>query len=274
MEGHLHHFLDFVLPPEKRYLGAILLVSLFGHLLCFFIFRIEAIPANRPLRAPLQVTLASIAPTIDQNKEGSVSFLDVRSPSIFAIPSVLPGDEKRMMGLPRIYAPPLDLLADSKLAASMGLSASLEAVESRASRAVAGARTAPMPISIETPPPLSGSSFLVSGPVSERSIIRKPDLPRPESKNILGCTGIQIQVNQRGLVEFAEVDESCSDSSIDQLGVKVARALIFSRSFKDNPALQQGKVTIYWDFVEKSSPLEINSPPVAPVAPSSGGGNP
>lgn len=275
MEGHLpqhlHQFLDFVLPRERRYLGAILLVSLLGHLFCFVLFKVRVEPPMRPPRPPMQVTLASMPPVVSEIQEASVSLLDIRNPSVFAVPPLLPGEEKRMMGVPEIYAPPLDLMAGSKMPAGMGLSASLDAVEARAIRSIEALKPSAMPIAIETPPPLSGSSFLLTGPVSERRVVRKPDLPKPETKSIdLGCTVIQILVNQNGLVEFADIEESCRDSSIDQMGMNAARALVFTPTVKTEASLQQGRLTIYWDFVEKSAPLEISAPPPAPAVPPSG----
>lgn len=270
MEEHLHQFLDFVLPRERRYLGAVLLLSLLGHLFCFVLFKVRVEPPIRPPRPPLQVTLASVPPVVTEIHEAAVSLLEIRNPSVFAVPPVLPGEEKRMMGTPEVYAPPLDLMAGSKMPAGMGLSASLDAVEARAIRSMEALKASPMPIAIETPPPLSGSSFLLTGPASERRIIRKPDLPKPATKAIdLGCTVLQILVNQDGLVEFADIEESCRDSSIDQMGMNAARALVFAPTAKDEASLQQGRLTIYWDFVEKSAPLEISAPP-APAVPPSG----
>jgi len=264
-EGHLphqlHQFLDFVLPREKRYLWAIIVVSLLGHMLCFFIFQVKIAPPMRPPRPPLQVTLAAVPPSVSEVPEAALTFLDIRNPSVFGVPPVLPGEEIKMMGRPDIYAPPLDLLAGSKIVAGMGLAAGLDAVEARAIRSISNQKPVAMPISIETPPPLSGSSFILSGSLAGRAIQRKPELPKPETKTIQGCTEIRLSVNARGMVEFADVENSCGDPAIDQTALNAARTLIFAASDAADAPLEQGKMTVYWDFVEKTEPLSISVPP-------------
>ncbi|NJK92001.1 MAG: hypothetical protein HC904_09355 [Blastochloris sp.] len=80
----LHELWDDLVPPERRWLGVLILASLLAHTLFFFIFRIKAPESSSfPLR-PAQVFWMSTRNS--GSLEGNLIWLDWRDPSAIALP--------------------------------------------------------------------------------------------------------------------------------------------------------------------------------------------
>ena len=255
----LHELWELLLPPERRWLGLIVLISLAGHGACFFLFKVQPVAsAGLPAR-PGQVTLISTAlpARAGSSAGGGMIWMEWRDPSVIALPrSPLPG----LTGNLRL---PQWKQEEPAGAATAPLSfheftprADMASLSQQVSDDLKELKMEPKGVQIETPPPLSGTIVQITGALSERVITKKTELSQPPADRDLKATVLSLSVNMQGVVENVLVDTSCEDSAIDQVAVRELKNWRFGPA----PALQWGKAFIYWHFKEKPAPVTQPAP--------------
>jgi TonB family protein len=252
-------FWDLLVPVERRPLGFLIALSLAGHIACFFLFVTPTPPLLRAPRPPLTVSLAPLAPADPESPPTAErpALLDILDPRVLAIPQsplpepealhalnhdrpgpgAAPGSEKRPQALDRLPVPRQGL---SSLSDRLGTMNRLF-------------MPAPAAVVVETPPALSGTAWQIDGALAGRAVVKKPELGRPEVRDPLKATVLQIVANPNGLVEAGFVEESCGDSAIDQAGLHALRGMRFAPLPPGNTKTQTGRVTLFWDFAEKAA---------------------
>jgi len=188
-----------VLPQEKRWLGLLITLSLFLHLAVFFVFRIESLPEARALERPPSVVFIS-SETGKSRLDGSdpMMWINWRDPAVIAlprapIPDPVPlerkrsGDE-RLMTLPEL--PEWNPLKTGNPGVEQEL-------KSLVNENMGDARPTAMPLNVEAPPKLSGTVVVQQGLLKGRAVIRRVELPRPQTKVSLRASEYYVQVLSR-----------------------------------------------------------------------------
>lgn len=253
---NLEEIWDTVMPPERRWLGMIVMLVALLHLLALAWVQID-LPAGS-LQAPRarQVTLMlPVHPPGTIGEESWAVWLDWKDPSAIALPwtpllpPALPPSTPALSAPPPV--PPLPL--EDPLPGGQGLG-----IGQRAAQSLHTTRPPPMPIPLETPPALSGTLYRIDGLRSGRSLLTVPRLPRPRTDLALQRTVLNVLINRSGLVESALVQDSSMDPAVDMLAVQNVRTWRFTAD-PTAPEPEAVRVTFFWDLQAKS-PLEPNAP--------------
>ncbi len=253
----LHELWEGLLPPERRWLGLLVLISLAGHLGCFFIFKVETPPSAGVPQRPQQVTLLS-AGGADMVAAGSMVWMDWRDPSVMALPrSPLP-ELSRISSLPEWKQKGPESAPLPQQFREFVLKDDIASLSQQVSDSLKELKPEPKGLQIETPPPLSGTVVQITGALTDRAIQKKTELPQPAVDRDLKTTVLSFSVNEEGMIENILVDSSCEDSSVDQLAVRELRNWKFA-PVADTPT-QWGKALIYWHFKEKPAPAAPPAP--------------
>jgi TonB family protein len=247
---------EHVMPPERRWLGLIVVASALVHALGFMAVRIEMPEGRIFAHRPRQVTLMSNSLNASNwGEDNWALWLDWKDPSSIALP---------WTPLPTPFQPPTETygreaaaLPDRPSGPDRIQSDLVGAMEDRVnSRIRTGMREA-MPIPVETPPQLSGTKYRVDWRGPERTLLSVPRLPEPRTDMRLKSTALSLTVNRHGLVESVWVDESCGDPAIDQQAIQIVQSWRFSAG-KGPAELESARVVVFWDLKEKDIP-ERNS---------------
>jgi TonB family protein len=238
-----------VFPYEKRWLGLILFVSLLGHLAAFFIFQIQPVDARTPLERPHRLTWIS-ASSVQGGEMVSDPFAWIRwrDPSAIALPQSNVPDppplEEEGWSRSRRALPPLapfNPLETNQPGREFLLGSVLESIRHP--------EVEEMPLAMEAPPKLSGTVVVLRRTLENRNVIRKVELPRPETRESLRSTIYFLEVMPSGLVLNVRIDQSCGNTEIDQLGLEKLRQWRFA----PEPGMEDsvwGRVDVFWDYRE------------------------
>lgn len=239
-------FLETVLPPERRYLGLIIFISLVAHVAMFFVIKVPILPGLRQAKAPLSVVLWTSEASRGTLGFAEESLMSVRDPRLSILP---PETIDRMFArrLPTLQVPEEEQPGEAPV--TEWLPSHLASYAERVPVVGGSWQPGPMAVDVESPPPLSGTTFTVDGPLGNRPVLRRPVLGRPQVDSPLGVTVIGVQVNPEGLVEALWVETSSGDFQVDRAGLGAVRAMSFRQA--DGKERQAGRVTIYWDYTEK-----------------------
>jgi TonB family protein len=253
-------FWDLLVPVERRPLGLLIAVSLAAHLACFFVFTTAPLPVLRGPRPPLTVSLAPPEQMDPDNLPTAErpALLDILDPRGLAVPRTpLPEpDALHSMMWARPAAAPVDK-GGSFSPAMDRLPVLREDLPDPSDRLGTMNRLfmpPPAGVVVEAPPALSGTTWQIDGALSGRAVVKKPELARPEVRDPLKVSVLQIVANPNGMVEAGFVEESSGDSAIDQAGLRALRGMRFAPLAAGNNKMQTGRVTLFWDFAEKAAP--------------------
>jgi hypothetical protein len=108
-----------------------------------------------------------------------------------------------------------------------------------------------MPLTIEAPPKLSGTVVVLEGKLKGREIIKRLEMPRPQTKVSLMSTEYYVRVLSSGTVIQVMVDRSCGNTSIDQQGLSILKQWRFGAIEGDSSDIW-GRVSVFWDFQEEN----------------------
>ncbi|MDX6766682.1 MAG: TonB family protein [Candidatus Methylacidiphilales bacterium] len=253
-----HEIWEQIMPPQRRWLGLIIFASLLVHMAGFLVFRIDPVKTRAYADRPRQFKF--IDPRLQS--EGAMGdnwtqWLDWRDPTSIALPWTplqepsmaeveLPavGTENAMAPPPKPFALPRDLPAT---------------LSQQADRLITGTPPNPMPIRVESPPPLSGTTFRTEGKLAERKLLSRPGLPQPRTDLSLKITVLGIGVDRSGAVISAVVEESCGDGTVDQSAVQAVQGWMFNPR-SGGAESDWGRVSIFWDLNEKLAPATPKQP--------------
>ncbi|MFH1067699.1 MAG: TonB family protein [bacterium] len=260
----LHQLWDFLVPEEKRPLGWLIFFALLAHVSAFFLFKSET-SYLKPVQTfqPRVMLMRSVETSVGGMTSGWVDLLD---PSMIALPLAQLADEgfkKDVSRLQKIWPVkfPSSLLVPASVQTAH-LFVTLGELTKRAAASISLPRAKPMPVPIETPPPLSGTAVQFFGGLTKREAVKREPLPQPESPLALRPSVLRLAVDEQGVVAHVFLDESSGDSAIDLQAVKNLRNWRFAPlTKKTEPTadkLQWGRATVFWD---------IQSPSKGPIAP-------
>ncbi|GAB4239420.1 MAG: hypothetical protein OHK005_00870 [Candidatus Methylacidiphilales bacterium] len=242
----IESLLEIVLPEERRYFGLILLVAALGHLAAFFVFKVPPLPQLRQPKGPMQVVLwGEDVGGSSRLDPSALRVMEVRDPRV----AVLPPEEPVRVFAQRL--PVLRGLDEPMVAGEMDSWLAMDLPSYRERIKVVGARwePLPMPVVVESPPALRGSSWQVSGALADRKVVHRPVLGRPEADTALGVTVIRLQVGKEGLVLVAHVTESSGSFEVDRQGLAAVRRMAFEPVAA--PDVEAGQITLFWDYAER-----------------------
>jgi TonB family protein len=240
------------LSAERRWLGAILAVSLTLHLLFFFVIdlklgRTRSLPAR-----PSTVTFADFSGTGELASEGGEGgWLRWRDPAHLALPpDALPEPEIVRKALAGRFPERRTAASDQPVpfppsASPVTLNASIPPLDKQATAAAQRSIPEPSRRDITNPPGLGGSRYLLDGALAKRGLENIPELPQPEASSLPKPTVLQAGIDAKGHVVFASIDESSGNAELDQSALR----LVYRWKFKPAPsaALENGRIRIHWD---------------------------
>lgn len=246
----LHELWDDLVPPERRWLGLLILGSASAHLLFFFIFKIIPPSAAGAPKRPAQVTW------VPKNTKGQTSnqliWLDWRDPSALALPR---------SPLPKLHPKDtLPVIPDryqtlNKMSQKMDAPFLIDKQLPLAERVILKDElvdTKPDLVQVETPPNPGGTHISFFGALANRQILVRKEFPQPAVTDVLRVTILNLGVSASGGVETIMVEETSLDASIDLLAIKILRQWRFTPLTTKGTELTWGRAVIYWDFQDKT----------------------
>ncbi len=244
---------ETIFPQEKRWLGLIITASLIMHLAVFFIFRIESLPEGRVPDRPASVVFISSDTGINR-LDGSdpMKWIDWRDPAVIAlprapIPKPLPLIVDQTASYQQQPLPELPTWNPLEVPQT-DVASELNAVVQSSMKNTA---TAPMPLTVEAPPKLSGSVVVMQGALKNRKVVNRLELPRPQTKVSLTATEYYVRVLSGGAVVQVKVDRSSGSTEIDQEGANVLKKWQFE-ALEGETEDAWGRVIVFWDFQEEN----------------------
>jgi TonB family protein len=242
---------DVLVPKEKRPLGVLLLGSLALHISVFFIFKIDPIPPT--IGAPSQPRVSLVSSESSAGTDLNAWF-EIFDPSMIALPSSKPEPrtlhpiEHQAETFPDLPHPPVLIPFRVTLPT---LNLSLPPLPQRAETSIARRLETlrPMPLEVETPPPLSGTEVQLDRPLSQRDVTRRTALPQPQTTLALAPTILRLAVNAEGIPVHALILESSGDSAVDRLALENLKNWRFKPLENDSEqsGFQWSRATVFWD---------------------------
>lgn len=241
-----------VFPQEKRRLGLIIGFSLVAHVAFFFFFQIEQLPHDGVLERPPAVVFISNEITSSRlNGPNPMMWINWRDSSVIAMPDadvpepdIKRNHEESLLVTQRLPdLPEWQPLEIQKRTVAEDLKTLVEN-KMRLSRPEA------MPLRVEAPPKLSGSVVEFGQRLKDREVLKKVQLPRPQTKISLTATEYFLRVLPGGAVTEVKVNRSCGDPEIDQQGVRALTQWRFSPVAEASDIW--ARATVFWDFKEDS----------------------
>ncbi|MEM9398874.1 MAG: energy transducer TonB [Verrucomicrobiota bacterium] len=260
----LHELYDKMVPQEKRWFGVCIFFSFCFHLLGLFMVKLAPVVPDRLIIPAPEVTLAvftsEFGDWLEDNEGGGMGWINLRDPRLVSQPiASLPmiegllEDTEKMPALQESESTWIDLsqmISNLEEKTIQGLApASQRALEN-----IVNNKPLPMPLIVEAPPSLSGTSVVFTGDLASREIILRKDLPQPEATQPYGVTIVLLGVNRLGVVEFALVEEGSKNSELDYMALETLRDWRFKEAGDYLEILTWGRVVVSWDFQETKKP--------------------
>lgn len=254
----LHELVEQLLPPQRRWLGLMILGSFLLHVLGFFIFRLDPPGTRAFVSRPRQVTLMDPRLELGAGRTGDwTQWLDWRDPRAIALPwTPLAEIDVPEMLPPAVATTPLPELPPVSAILPRELPGTLP---EKAGKLVGGTVRQPMPIRVESPPPLSGTAYRLEGKLAARRVLGQPVLPQPRTDLSLKITVLGVGIDRKGEVISALVEETSGDPSVDQLAVQAVQSWLFAPRTGGAEA-DWGRVSVFWDLNEKLAPDPAKTP--------------
>jgi TonB family protein len=255
----IHDVWERVFPPEKRWLGLVIVGSLALHVMGMVLLDVRWPEGSRfPVR-PRQATLMSSAVGWSGGtREGLELWMRWRDPSVIAIPrSPLPDPPQMADMRPRPES--------WELPESLGQAAPLMPEERDHSLREEIRewnllrRAKPSSLPVVAPSPLSGSRVKFQGSLAEREVIKRVPLPRPQTSESLKVTVLLLGVRPDGGVDSVFVEESSLDSSVDQKGIEALKQWRFAPT--EASGNEFGRVIVYWDLIAEPAAQDTLTSP-------------
>jgi len=251
----IHDLWERVFPAEKRWLGVVIVSSLGVHVLVMLLFDVRWPSASRfPVRAEQATLILSGGSWSGVGAESLEPWLRWRDPSVIAMPrSPLP-DVPLMEELQPVadrWSLPDEVAGFDPLVDTDGR----DTLNEEVAEALLPDRASPEFVPVVAPPPLSGTRVQWHGALGEREVVKRTELPRPETTESLKVTVVMVGVRPDGGVDSVFVEESSMDSSVDADGVRALRQWRFAPV--DETGITYGQATIYWDLAPTT---EMNQP--------------
>lgn len=254
----LQEIWEQVMPPERRWLGLVIFGSLLVHLAGFFVFRVDPVNTRAYVSRPRQATLMTPGLEMGPGSGGNwIQWLDWRDPSAIALPwSPLAEPSIPELKPSTAGSVPLPDMPASPAVLPRDLPGSLP---EKADKLINGTTRQPMPIRVESPPPLSGTAYRLEGKISDRRILGKPVLPKPRTDLSLKVTILGVGIDRRGEVVSALVEESSGDGTVDQTAVQAVQSWLFAPR-SGGSEVDWGRVVVFWDLNEKLAEEPAKTP--------------
>ncbi len=233
------------LPPNQRWLGFFILLSLLGHTIAFFSLRIDT---TRPYQPHYPHFEAGV-----ETGQADAFWDSLNDPRLFVLPSQSTTEylQNTVTPLPSIWLPN-----------SLPLAAGLDAATTKAPALPDMAAADPgfqldRVATDERAPEFTGSHasawwFDSTLQAMQPSMVSK--LPSLVSNKALEPTDLNVAVNVDGDVQYVMVQGSCGDPDSDRLAARLAKRLRFQPGSPGK--LIWGKVTVFWDFHADVTPAK------------------
>ncbi len=254
----LHEIGELLLPPQRRWLGLFIVGSLLLHLAGFFVFRLDPLSTRAYVSRPRQVTLMDPRLELGAGRGGDwTQWLDWRDTSAIALPwsPLVEPDVPEMTPIPGAGIP----LPDSPKASHVLPRELSGTLAENAEKLIGNTVRQPMPLRVESPPPMSGTTYRLEGKISGRKVIGQPVLPQPRTDLSLKITILGLGIDRRGEVISALVEETSGDPSVDQLAVQSVQSWLFAPRTGGAEA-DWGRMVVFWDLNEKLAPEPTPTP--------------
>lgn len=251
----IHELWDSLMPFERRWMGMFIALSLFIHVAVFFLFKTPNVPLRISIPAQQEVTLLALPETTASQQ--AATWITLFDPRVIALPqpnAIASQTNFLKTQLEKLWE---DYIPRPKLLASSSTSAS--AVPSSVSQEASASLQIPfinLPkgADVEIPPPLRGSVVQINGPLAERQVLKKNQLPQPTATQGLKATTLHIGVTSEGVVLFTFLDESCGDPATDLLSLQYLKQWSFVPQTPSSEAITCSQVLVFWDPLPAKSP--------------------
>jgi hypothetical protein len=260
----LHPWIDFVPQPQRR-LGLFVCFALAVHFTAFFFIRIDATRAELQHQARTHVTVENAHPVA--GAEDSDLFWDeLTDPRLFLLP-VTPFNRVSVDELPPDFSVINSRLGSDQLPApatteNYPLVATVAAP--LPDQVAADMHPSRQPFSYETMPPIPAAktTWQWDSAFASRQPAIAPDLPSPVSNADLSPTELRLAVGADGTVRHVLLEETCQNPDLDQQAVRAAMKLRFGGT--QQPGLEWGRVTIFWNIIAPPREVVEPTPATAP----------
>jgi hypothetical protein len=265
----LQPWIEYV-PRQQRRLGLFIFLALLVHLAAFFFIRIDSTHAELQHQTRVHVALDYPRAVTANSESGDALWDRLTDPRLFLLPldplAGLASDE-----------PPMALnnnLGSSELPPSAppeDYRAALPAVTPLAQRVEEAMRPPRQPFAYDEK----------AAPIAKKTVVQwdnllnlrqpsgVPDLPSPISDTDLSPTVLRVGVGPVGDVEHVLVEESSAGDQgataakdLDQQAILAARKIRFKPV--DQPGIEWGRITVFWNYSAKPVEEVVPTPPTAP----------
>lgn len=262
----LQPWIDYV-PQRQRRLGLFIFIALLVHLATFFFIRIDTTRAE--LRHQTRVHVSVEAPqAVAVNGQPGDDFWDrLTDPRLFLFPVSQPAsfisdqpplDLNTNLGSRELppAAPPIDYQQARSVVAPL---------EQRVAETMSPTR---QPFAYNEKPPATATqtTWQWDATLAARQPAGVPALPSPISDTDLIPTVLSVAVNPSGTVEHVLVEQSCGGDlgasiakDLNQQAVLAAKKIRFQPT--DQPGLQWGRITVFWNYSAKPPEVIVPTPP-------------
>ncbi len=246
-----------ILPPERRWLGLICLFSLGLHSVFFFLFQVEVQPKRERSTRPPRVFLLTNQSRADAIFESNpMVWVDWRDPMAIAYPEAAmpepprpnrPQETAQNQALPTL--PEWNPLLRPGSQVEPGL-------EKRVAEKMKTSKRTSMPLPLEAPPKLSGTVVQFQGALRDRVLVKKVEMPRPPTSEILKPSEYFVMVGRGGQIARVRLDRTSGNSALDIEGMALLRQWQFEAQSNAKED-EWSRAVIYWDYRGESPTAEF-----------------
>ena len=258
-------------PKQQRRLGLFIFFALLVHIAVFFFIRIDNTRAELQHQVRIHVSVEAPQVVAVSGQPADQLWERLTDPRLF----ILPLNPLAGMGT---EAPPIALNSNigSKelppLALPEDYREALPIVAPLEQRVAEAMRPPRQPFTYDERPPAvaAKTAWSCDAALAQRLPASLPDLPSPVTDTDLSPTRMRVAVSPDGTVQHVLVDQGSGDylasiaKDLDQQAVVAAKKIHFKPS--DQPGLQWGRVTVFWQYSAKPREEVVPTPP-APSGP-------